>query len=56
MEEIRRLEKVETIPVTDFPIEGVEVNRPVEPQIIEHVSLQLFGQEYPEPVLPVCWK
>ncbi len=60
MEEIRRLEKVETIPVTDFPIEGVEVNRPVEPQIIEHVSLQLFGQEYPEPVrvqepvLPVC--
>ena len=62
MEEIRRLEKVETIPVTDFPIEGVEVNRPVEPQIIEHVSLQLFGQEYPEPVrvqepvLTVCWK
>lgn len=62
MEEIRRLEKVETVRVTDFPIEGVEVNRPVEPQIIDHVSLQLFGQEYPEPVrvqepvLPVCWK
>ncbi|MCI8823599.1 MAG: peptidylprolyl isomerase [Lachnospiraceae bacterium] len=60
MEEIRRLEKVETVRVTDFPIEGVEVNRPVEPQIIDHVSLQLFGQEYPEPVrvqepvLPVC--
>ena len=27
--------KVETVPVTDFPIEGVEVNRPVKPEIIE---------------------
>lgn len=62
MEEIRRLEQVETVPVTDFPIEGVEVNRPVEPEIIDHVSLELFGQEYPEPVrvpdpvLPPCWQ
>lgn len=60
MEEIWRLEKVETIPV-DFPIEGVEVNEPVEPQVIEKVELQLFGVEYPEPVrvenpeIPVCW-
>ena len=62
MDEIRRLEKVETVPVTDFPIEGVEVNRPKEPQIIDHVSLELFGQDYPKPVqvqnpkLPPCWK
>lgn len=62
MEELRRLEKVETIPVTDFPIEGVEVNRPRQPQIIERVTLELFGETYPEPVrienpqIPPCWK
>ena len=62
MDEIYRLEKVDTVPVTDFPIAGVEVNRPVEPQIIEKVELELFGQTYPEPVrvsnpeLPPCWK
>lgn len=60
MDEIWRLEKVETVPV-DFPIEGVEVNEPVDPQIIEKVELELFGVEYPEPVrvenpeIPVCW-
>ena len=62
MDEIYRLEKTDTVPVTDFPIAGVEVNRPVEPQIIERVELELFGQIYPEPVrvpnpeLPPCWK
>lgn len=60
MEEIYRLEKVETVPV-DFPIPGVEVNRPVEPQILERVELELYGETYPEPVkvenpeLPVTW-
>lgn len=60
MEEIWRLEKVKTVPV-DFPIEGVEVNAPVEPEIIERVELELFGQEYSEPVrvqnpqIPPCW-
>ncbi len=60
MEEIWRLEKVETIPV-DFPIEGVEVNQPVEPQIMERVELELYGVEYADPVkvenseLPICW-
>ena len=60
MEEIWRLEKVETVPV-DFPIEGVEVNEPVEPQIIERVELELYGEVYPAPVkvenpeLPICW-
>ena len=62
MEEIWRLEKVKTVPVEDFPIEGVEVNRPVEPEIIERVELELFQETYPEPVrvdhpkLPPCWK
>ena len=62
MDELYRLEKVETVPVTDFPIEGVEVNRPVEPQVIDHVEVELFGKMYPEPVrvndpkLPPCWK
>ena len=62
MDELYRLEKVETVPVTDFPIEGVEVNRPVEPQVIDHVEVELFGKTYPEPVrvndpkLPPCWK
>ena len=60
MDEIYRLEGVKTVPV-DFPIEGVEVNKPVEPQIIERVELKLFGKEYPEPIrikdaeLPVTW-
>ncbi|MBR5229163.1 MAG: peptidylprolyl isomerase [Firmicutes bacterium] len=60
MEEIYRLEKVETVPV-DFPIPGVEVNRPVEPQILERVELELHGVTYPEPIrvenpdLPITW-
>lgn len=62
MEELYRLEKVPTDPVTDFPIEGVEVNKPREPQIMEKVEVELFGKTYPEPVrvenpkLPECWK
>lgn len=62
MDEIYRLEKVKTVPVEDFPIEGVEVNTPVEPQIIERVELELHGKTYPEPVrmpvqnLPVMWR
>ncbi|MBQ3078327.1 MAG: peptidylprolyl isomerase [Clostridia bacterium] len=60
MEEIYRLEKVETVPVP-YPYPGVEVNQPVEPQIIERVELELHGVTYPEPVkvenprLPKCW-
>lgn len=60
MEELYRLEKVDTRPV-DFPIEGVEVNEPLIPEVIEWVELELFGVEYPEPIkvehpqLPVCW-
>ncbi len=61
IEELHRLEKVETVPVTNYPIKGVIVNEPVKPQILKRVELQLFNQEYPEPVrienaeLPECW-
>ncbi len=60
MEELYRLEKIETTPVTDFPF-PIIVNKPVEPQVIKKVTLELFGEEYPEPVrvegaeLPVTW-
>lgn len=60
MDEIFRLEKVKTEPV-NFPIKGVEVNRPLEPEIIECVELELHGVTYPEPVrvkdpqIPPCW-
>lgn len=49
MNEIRRIAAVKTVPV-DFPIPGVEVNKPVEPQVIETVELELYGETYPEPV------
>ena len=61
MEEIYRIEKVETFPITDYPDPELVVNEPVEPEIVERVELELFGQEYPEPVriknpkLPACW-
>ena len=61
MDEILRIGSVATEPV-DFPVEGIEVNRQLEPQIIERVELDLHGVKYPEPVkvenpeLPVCWK
>lgn len=60
MEEIFRIAKLPTVPMP-FPIPGIEVNRPVEDQVIETVTLELFGETYPEPVrvenprLPKCW-
>lgn len=50
IEEIQRLEHIQTRPVEDFPIPGVEVNTPVTPEIIDHVELDLKGIVYPEPV------
>ena len=61
MDELYRLEKVPTKPVP-FPYPGVEVNEPVEPEIILKVELELHGVEYPEPVkmpgnwIPETWK
>ena len=60
MEEIRRLEQVPTRRVV-LPYTEMEVNEPLEPQIIDRVELELFGQVYPEPVrmarqdLPPNW-
>jgi len=62
LEELHRLEKEETLPVTDYPYPDVIINRPVRPQIIDHVELELFGAEYADPErvdhheLPLCWK
>ncbi|MGN0333815.1 MAG: peptidylprolyl isomerase [Lachnospiraceae bacterium] len=50
IEEILRLEHIAIRPVTDFPIPGLEVNAPIEPEIIDHVELDLKGVTYPEPV------
>ena len=61
MEELRRLERVPTRRV-DFPIPGVEVNEPLEPQIIRRAELDLFGRTFPDPVrmpvqdLPPNWR
>ncbi len=60
MDEIWRLEKVETRPVENFPA-PIEVNKPVEPQVMEKVVLDLKGKAYPDPVkvdtdfLPPTW-
>ncbi|MDO4976227.1 MAG: peptidylprolyl isomerase [Eubacteriales bacterium] len=61
MDEIYRLEKVETRPVADYPYPEIEVNEPVIPEIIEKVELELYGETYPEPIRmeeqnwPECW-
>ncbi len=58
MDEIYRLEHVATKPVGSGRI---EINEPLEPEIIEKVTVETFGVDYPEPVkldapLPDCWK
>ena len=61
MEELYRLEKVETKPVK-MPFEGMEVNEPLTPQVILKVELDLKGKTYPRPVkvdtdwIPPTWK
>lgn len=61
MEELRRLEHVETVPVTNYPEPNVIINEAVEPQILVKVELELFGEVYEEPIrqvnveLPTCW-
>lgn len=62
MDEIYRLEKVKTVPVENFPVPGIEVNKPVSPEIIESVKLELYGVKYDEPIrcktdkLPETWR
>ena len=61
IEEIYRLEKVETTPV-QTAIEGYVVDTPIQPQIIEKVTVELNGNVAPQVVkkehdwMPPTWK
>ncbi len=46
MEELLRMEKVETYP---NPFEPVEINVPRTPEVIVSVEIETFGETYPEP-------
>ncbi|MBQ9979712.1 MAG: peptidylprolyl isomerase [Oscillospiraceae bacterium] len=49
LEELRRIESVETYPVP-FPGEpGVKINTPCSPEFIRSVTIDTFGAEYGEP-------
>ena len=50
MDEVQRIAETETRLLEDFIIPEMIVYEPLEPQVIDHVELQLNGQEYPEPV------
>lgn len=62
MEEIIRISKEFVVPVTDFPYADIEINRPIKPQIIEKVELELHDYIPDKPILksdqmlPECWK
>lgn len=50
LEELRRLEGVETYPVPFPGQEGVKINTPVSPEFIRSVTVETFGVDYGEPV------
>lgn len=50
LQELRRLEQLETVPVTYPGYPQVKINTPVEPVAIVKVSVETFGVEYGEPV------
>lgn len=49
LEELRRLERVETYPVPFPGHESVKINTPVSPEFIRSVTVETFGVEYGEP-------
>ena len=49
LEELRRLEGVETYPVPFPGQENVKVNTPVSPEFIQSVTVETFGVDYGEP-------
>ena len=49
LEELRRLEHVETYPVAFPDHEGVKINTPVRPEFIARVTVDTFGEEYGAP-------
>ncbi|MEG1256540.1 peptidylprolyl isomerase [Clostridium sp.] len=48
--EVERIVSVETKSI-DVGIEGVIVNEPVIPEIIESITIETFGEEYDEPII-----
>lgn len=50
LEELRRLEQVETYPVSYPGMPEVKINTPVVPVLIESVTAETFGVDYGEPV------
>lgn len=61
MDELYRIEKVKTRPITNFPYKDVEINEPIEDEIIQNVEVELKGFKCDEPIrvlkkeLPKCW-
>ena len=49
LDELRRLESVETYPVPFPGLPDVKINTPVRPEFIEEVTVETFGVEYGEP-------
>ncbi|MBQ5813307.1 MAG: peptidylprolyl isomerase, partial [Clostridia bacterium] len=49
MEEVKRLENVETVRVYPNGLEGSVVNQPVEDEYMLRVEVDTFGEEYPKP-------
>lgn len=50
VEILREIESVETYPVVIEEMPSVEINTPVEPIIIASVTIDTFGETYPEPI------
>ena len=50
LEELRRLEAVETYPVPFPDHPGVAINTPVRPEFLQQVTVETFGVDYGEPV------
>ena len=61
LDEIRRWETVELVPVTLPEVPKLRVNEPKEPIVIESVTVETFGMNYPEPeklenwTMPATW-
>lgn len=49
LDELRRLEQVETYPVPFPDHPDVKINTPVRPEFIEQVTVETFGVEYGKP-------
>lgn len=50
VEILREIEVVDTYPVVIEEMPTVKINTPIEPIIIESVTVDTFGIEYPEPI------